>query len=84
MEILGINERKSLKEFFEDIESFKQKINKDCEEGNISTAQRSCINAMLNLLIEKWVDDNNLLVVREKLDSIKTVYIVMIHGSDKE
>jgi hypothetical protein len=77
MDALGINERKSLKEFFEDIESFKQKINKDCEEENISTEQRSCINALLNLLIEKWVDDNNLLVVREKLDSIKTMYIIM-------
>jgi hypothetical protein len=77
MDTFGANERKSLKEFFEDIESFKQKINKDCEEENISTEQCSCINALLNLLIEKWVDDNNLLVVKEKLDSIKTMYIIM-------
>ena len=84
MDSFGINERESVKEFFEDIESFKQKINKDCEEENISTAQRSCINALLNLLIEKWIDNNNLLVVREKLDSIKTMYIVMIHGGDTE
>ena len=84
MEILGINERESVKEFFENIESFKQKIKKDCEDKNITTTQHTCISALLNLLIEKWVDDNNLLVVREKLDSIKTMYIVMVHGNDAE
>ena len=84
MDSFGINERESIKEFFENIESFKQRINKDCEDGNISTAQRSCINTMLNLLIEKWINENALLVVREKFDSIKTMYIVMACGDDAE